>query len=44
MLPGDFTTHPCTEYFSLDLAATFILQEAQVKRKKHEESMMQPSM
>jgi len=29
MLPGDFTTHPCPEYFSLDLATTFILQEAQ---------------
>jgi hypothetical protein len=30
MLPGDFTAHPCPEYFSLDLATTFILQEAQM--------------
>jgi hypothetical protein len=27
-LPGDFATHPCPEYFSFDLATTFILQEA----------------
>jgi hypothetical protein len=27
-LPGDFTTHPCLEYFSLDLASSFILQGA----------------
>jgi len=30
-LPGDFTTYPCPEDFSLDLATTFILQKALMK-------------